>query len=105
MPTISQWDGVRNNNSQSTVGSWSGSVTNYSSARFFGNGLMLPAAGGRDFYSSGALNTRGYTGRYWSSTQDSSSSDNAWYLRFSSSRATMYNPDRIYGYSVRCVAE
>ncbi len=42
VPTRSQWDGVIGNNTQSTVGTWSGyaaSVTNYSSPRFFWGGV------------------------------------------------------------------
>ncbi|MCF8076868.1 MAG: fibrobacter succinogenes major paralogous domain-containing protein [Desulfotignum sp.] len=105
VPTKTQWDGVRNNNTQSTVGTWSSSYsdhTNYSAARFFGDDLMLPAAGNRN-YSSGALHRRGYYGLYWSSSDGSSSG--AWGLNFTSGNAGTNFDNRRFGFSVRCVAE
>ena len=102
VPTNSQWDGVRNNNIQSTVGTWDGDPTNYSSAYFFGNDLMLPAAGVRLYYSD-SLSTRGFYGDYWSSTQTTSLT--AWQLDFGSGYAGTYNSHRRNGFSVRCVAE
>jgi uncharacterized protein (TIGR02145 family) len=102
VPTNKQWDGVVKNNRQRTVGSWSDSTNNYSSAHFFGDKLMLPAAG-RRYYYSGALNYRGYYGYYWSSSE--SSGDYAWYLVFYSGSAYSYISYRRYGFSVRCVAE
>jgi uncharacterized protein (TIGR02145 family) len=104
VPTQSQWDGVIDNNTQSTVGTWDSDDTNYSSARFFGNDLMLPAAGNRST-SSGSLYGRGYYGIYWSSTQYSSY--DAWCLYSGSSNAHTSYDDvcRRTGFSVRCVAE
>jgi uncharacterized protein (TIGR02145 family) len=102
VPTRTQWDGVRGNNTQSVIGSWSNNATNYSSAGFFGNDLMLPAAGGRS-YSSGSLDDRGDSGPYWSSTQRTSTS--AWKLTFVSSGVYASSVSRRYGFSVRCVAE
>jgi uncharacterized protein (TIGR02145 family) len=102
VPTASQWEGVIDNNSQSKVGTWESEHTNYSSARFFGNDLMLPAAGLR-YSISGTLDDRGIYGYYWSSSESSSCS--AWDLNFNSRYAgTNYN-NRRYGRSVRCVAE
>jgi uncharacterized protein (TIGR02145 family) len=101
VPTKSQWDGVRNNNTQSIVGTWSDSATNYSSARMFGDALMLPAAGSHDI--NGALDDRGISGRYWSSSHNSSGY--AWYLSLGSENAGTSNFLRRFGYSVRCVAE
>jgi uncharacterized protein (TIGR02145 family) len=105
VPTQSQWAGVLNNNTQSIVGTWSTTwynLTNYSSARLFGNGLMLPAAGFRD-YGGGSLYGRGYNGIYWSSTEDTSGL--AWYLGFLSGYANTNCYYRRLGLSVRCVAE
>jgi uncharacterized protein (TIGR02145 family) len=102
VPTNSQWEGVDDNNTQSTVGSWSSSTTNYSSGRFFGDDLLLPAAGNRG-YSSGALYYRGFNGYYWSSSEYGSS--NAWSLYFYSSNADTNGNGRRGGRSVRCVAE
>jgi uncharacterized protein (TIGR02145 family) len=102
VPTKSQWDGVRKNNTQSTVGTWSENPTNYSSARFFGDDLMLPAAG-RRYYHSGTLHYRGHYGYYWSSSEGSGLY--AWYLYFASGNADTYSYGRRYGHSVRCVAE
>jgi uncharacterized protein (TIGR02145 family) len=99
--TITQWDGVLQNNTQRTVGTWSNSATNYSSARFFGSDLMLPAAGS---YYRGALFHRGVNGNYWSSSENIGG--RAWPLSFYSDHAsTGDSSGRRYGYSVRCVAE
>jgi hypothetical protein len=105
VPTETQWDGVLNNNTQSTVGTWDSDDTNYSSARFFGDKLMLPAAGGRGDGYFGELYGRGSTGGYWSSSEDSDFGT-AWGLFFgggSGSYDGYYY--RLLGYSVRCIAE
>jgi uncharacterized protein (TIGR02145 family) len=102
MPTESQWGGVVENNAQTATGTWSNSATNYASARFFGDELMLPATGTRN-YSDGALYFRGIRGNYWSSTE--STSDNAKFLSFDSSSAETDSNYKTYGYSVRCIAE
>jgi uncharacterized protein (TIGR02145 family) len=104
VPTKAQWYGVLNNNPQSTVGTWSDSATNYSSGRFFGSDLMLPAAGDR-YHDSGGLYDRGRLGKYWSSSEYES--EDVWCLSFSNGRAGTYayNLRRRAGRSVRCVAE
>jgi uncharacterized protein (TIGR02145 family) len=102
VPTKTEWDGVLNNNTQCTVGSWSYSATNYSSARFFGDDLMLPAAGLR-YFTSGALGVRGYDGRYWGSSESSSSL--ACNLYFDGGSADTYDYGRLFGFSVRCISE
>ncbi len=101
VPTKSQWMGVVDNNTPSRTGIWEHNATNYSSARFFGNDLMLLAAGNRSY--NGASRTRGYYGLYWSSSEYGSYS--AWYLYFSSGTADTHSGDRGDGQSVRCVAE
>jgi uncharacterized protein (TIGR02145 family) len=103
VPTQAQWEGVVDNNTQSTVGSWSISATNYSSARFFGSDLMLPAAGDRYIYGSGALYYRGNYGNYWSSSE--TSSEGAWGLYFYSGYADTGSYYRLFGFSVRCISE
>jgi uncharacterized protein (TIGR02145 family) len=103
VPTKTDWDGVCNNNTPGAVGTWSISATNYSSARFFGDNLMLPAAGFR-YFSNGSLNHLGGKGYYWCSSQGTSNLAGA--LSFGSSLAsTGGDGDRRYGLSVRCVAE
>jgi uncharacterized protein (TIGR02145 family) len=106
VPTKAQWDALLVNNTQSIVGTWSTTSTNhtnYSTGRFFGPALMLPAAGGRE-YTDGTLFHRGRGGYYWSSTEVGSS--NAWSLGFISGYASTSNYyERRYGFSVRCVAE
>jgi uncharacterized protein (TIGR02145 family) len=102
VPTKSQWDGVRNNNTQSAVGTWSSSATNYSSARFFGNNLMLPAASGRQHHNSGLLEARGRSGAYWSSINEGWGS---WHLNISRDSAEVNYSVPLFGLSVRCVAE
>jgi uncharacterized protein (TIGR02145 family) len=103
VPTRSQWDGVVANNTYTTAGTWSSSATNYSSARFFGSELMLPAAGGRN-HSSGSLFNRGGYGYYWSSSEYTSDYSSS-YLYFGDCCAGTSDYRRGYGFPVRCVAE
>jgi uncharacterized protein (TIGR02145 family) len=106
VPAKSDWDGVLANNTQSTVGTWSNSATNYTSARKFGDALMLPAAGGRYYYESGGLYGRGYEGNYWSSSEYGG--DSAWLLTFNSEDTNTdyaHNYGRLDGFSVRCISE
>jgi uncharacterized protein (TIGR02145 family) len=105
VPTLAQWQGILNNPSLNPVtrtGSWANSATNYTTAIKFGTSLLLPAAGNR-VNTTGALNYRGSNGLYWSSTQ--STSPTAFNLNFNSSTAGMYNNNRAYGFSVRCISE
>jgi uncharacterized protein (TIGR02145 family) len=103
VPTRTQWDGVIANNTQTLKGTWSNSATDYSSARLFGDKLMLPATGGR-IGSGGSLFSRGSYGFYWSSTQ--ATGEFAWGLSFYSGYAYTGNSIyRSYGLSLRCVAE
>ncbi|MGM0655468.1 MAG: MopE-related protein, partial [Thermodesulfobacteriota bacterium] len=103
VPTKSQWDGVNENNNQEIVGTWTGYNTNYNSGRFFGDYLMLPAAG---FRGGDSLSERGDFARYWSSTEDADASYSAWGLYFGSSfNFTDSYLIRSTGFSVRCIAE
>jgi uncharacterized protein (TIGR02145 family) len=103
VPTKAQWDGVLANNTQTNVGTFSSSATNYSAGRKFGDNLMLPAAGYRDSFN-GALYYRGYLGYYWSRTGEGSF--RAWYLGFDViNGAFTISDSRTYGHSVRCIAE
>jgi hypothetical protein len=106
VPTKSQWQGVVDNNSQSTVGTWSANwddYTNYSAARFFGDRLMLPAAGYRLDVDS-ALYLRGSHGYYCSSSQHDGS-HSSWHLDFYRWAASTSVSGSLNGLSVRCVAE
>ena len=103
VPTMAQWDDVLSNNTQSVIGTWTESATNYSSGRFFGPDLMLPAAGDRD-YLEGELFGRGDVGYYRSSSVNGS--DTTWNLYFFSSGAYMDGSRfRLNGFSLRCIAE
>jgi len=104
VPTRTQWDGLDENNTQSIVGTWSSSATNYSSGRFFGDDLMLPAAGYREGQFYGELGyRRGCYGYYWSSNELGAYT--ALHLEFDS-RFTFYSFSyRHDALSVRCVAE
>ncbi len=108
VPTKAQWDAVLNTtlnpNSSYPGTSWVSGSTNYSSGLRIGSGatgLFLPAAGRRGL-SNGTLSGRGFSGNYWSSTEDGS---NAWYLSFGNGYASTDFYDRTLGMSVRCVAE
>lgn len=67
-----------------------------------GSFLFLPAAGYRD-YSDGALLGVGNNGYYWSSVKVSEVRARS--LDFGNADASMGSGNRIYGFSVRCVAE
>jgi uncharacterized protein (TIGR02145 family) len=102
VPTRAEWDGVLEYNTQTSVGTFNNAATNYGAGKKFGDQLMLPAAGVRD-YVDGALYGRGDNGYYWSSTEFGNY--NAWFLYFNSSGAGTYGNYRTSGLSVRCVAE
>jgi uncharacterized protein (TIGR02145 family) len=77
---------------------------NGTNGRFFGSGentIFLPAAGYRNVFI-GLLLSAGTHGDYWSSTPDYIS---VYYLYFDSGTVNPYNLCRVYGFSVRCVAE
>lgn len=72
IPTLTQWEGVINNNTSTRIGSWLNMGSNFSSALCFGPNtstttLTLPAAGERSV-SNGTLSMRGSRAFYWSST-------------------------------------
>ena len=65
--------------------------------------LQVPAAGYRN-NDSGQLNNVGSNGYYWSSSPNSSSSNNAGNLNFNSGNVNpLNNNNRANGFSVRCV--
>ena len=105
VPKREQWNLVVSYNTQTNIGSFSNSATNFGAARQFGSGantLTLPAAGYRS-RSDGALLNRGNNGYYWSSTVTGTSAFN---LFFNSSIAsTSISLFRANGFSVRCVSE
>jgi uncharacterized protein (TIGR02145 family) len=103
VPTATQWEGVIENNTSNTVGTWNDDATNYSYARFFGDDLMLPAGGYRNL-SNGALDFRGSYGYYWSSSEIRYAwFDYGWFLFFGSGNVETASSDWRNGMSVRCV--
>ena len=105
VPTAAQLTGLANStlNPRTSVGTWTGSTTNYSVGYRFGQSLFLPAAGGRSPSGGASLFSRGSEGYYRSSTESSSSG--ARYLFFSSSGAVLNTSFRADGFSLRCVVE
>ncbi len=108
VPTLDEWRGVVENNTKSAVGtSWSPSATNYSTGAFFGDSLMLPAAGHRN-YSSGLLEFCGEFGIYWATTAGAVESiDYGGFLSFweNETNTGFGTIDSRYGAPVRCIAE
>jgi uncharacterized protein (TIGR02145 family) len=103
VPTKDQWAAVVANNTQTPLGSWGSSSTNYSSGRTLGAKLMLPGTGWR-VGTNGSLINRGFSGLYWSSTH--TVDEEAWSLYLDSGGATWdYTDDRRRGFSIRCIAE
>jgi hypothetical protein len=93
---------IPQNNTWSIVGSWTAGSTNYTSGRFFGSLLFLPAAGSTP---DGQLSGRGGVGNYWTSSFGGSSGQGR-ALYFTESIVDNFsgvNGDR--GYSVRCIAD
>jgi|APSaa5957512622_1039677.scaffolds.fasta_scaffold16257_2 uncharacterized protein (TIGR02145 family) len=104
VPTQSQWIGVIDNNTPSFLGSWTTSATNYDSAIFFGDDLMLPAAGYRN--NNDGLSDRGRLGLSWSSTSDPNTGADGLYLHFKDATTpSIGGVGRRFGMSVRCIAE
>ena len=96
VPTQAEWTALRNAGAVWTM-------HNGVYGRMFGtapNQIFLPAAGFRN--SSGALNSIGTDGYYWSSTPVGGG--NAWAMWFNSRYYSMGSNFRGYGFSVRCVA-
>ncbi|MYY27411.1 fibrobacter succinogenes major paralogous domain-containing protein, partial [Elizabethkingia anophelis] len=108
VPTIDQWKAVIANNNVERVGSWISNANNYTTAIYFRNSsnirtLMLPTAGYRDD-EDGSQRIRGFNGNYWSSGEYTSTK-NGIYISFNSSNLSNYRASRMFGYSVRCIAE
>jgi uncharacterized protein (TIGR02145 family) len=103
VPRSADWNGVLANNPQSTVGTnWISSYTNYTTGYFFGPALMLPAAGYRNNLDGG-LTDRGRYGTYWSSTVYNSAE--AYSLDFQFGSSLIIYASKLYGSSIRCIAE
>ena len=102
IPTKAEWDGVLANNTQSSVGTWATSTTNFAAGRLLGANLFLPGGGYRE-QGDGTLFERGDAGYYWSSTE--SSGNDAWGLKIDIGSATMSGYPRTSGYSIRCIRE
>ena len=109
LPTSDEWGGVMNpglNPSTTSVGTWTISVTNYTSGLLIGSvtrGLFLPAAGLRSA-GNGSLSFRGLEGHYWSSTQGGNST-NAVILNFDRLDRNISTSSRTLGASVRCISQ
>jgi uncharacterized protein (TIGR02145 family) len=92
------------NNTLTYHGTWSNSISNFSSYLKVNDYLYLPATGSRDGNNSygggdGSLYHRGVYGYYWSSTGD------GWCASFTSGMADIaVDLSRAMGFSVRCVA-
>ena len=99
MPSRKQQDELRDN----CAYEWT-TVNGVKGGRFTskknGKSIFLPAAGGRD---DSDLNNAGSYGYYWSSAQDPSDTNYAYYLDFGSGRTDWSYGSRSYGLSVRPV--
>lgn len=103
VPTLSEWDGVQDNNNSREVGTtWpGGTFTNYDHAIFFGDNLMLPTAGFH-YKQYGQFIYHGY-GHYWSSTDYPN--DNAGYFSTGAADSSYRYGARRNGLSVRCIKD
>jgi uncharacterized protein (TIGR02145 family) len=110
VPSQTEWTAVHSdsNNNVTRTGTFATSNTNYGSALHYGTAvdpklLTLPAAGSR-YFTNGALNSRGNTGDYWSSTENGSDAYD-FYFHSSNVYPATGSDDRTHGFSVRCIAE
>ena len=98
MPTKEEWQELY----QNTTVIWT--TQNGVNGRLFtasnGNSLFLPAAGYR--YNSSLYDAGSY-GYYWSSSLYAVDPSNAWYFYFYSVVYSMYECNRLYGFTVRPV--
>lgn len=106
VPTASQWDAVINHNIATFVGSFNQEPTNTDAGILFGTELFLPLAGLRDI-PDGASQYRSLIGYYWSSTEDNMVLTNARALVVDgvSPIVETIDADRLFGNSIRCIAE
>ena len=105
VPTSTQFTNLISNTTQSNVGTFTNSPTNFGFAKVFtggGDKMTLPTAGFR-YYPNGTLGYRGDSGYYWSSTQGNAAY--AYYLDFGSSIVRVINSNRPNGFSIRCISE
>jgi hypothetical protein len=93
IPTKTEWT---NADANGQTGGWD----NYNET--YADVLKLHAAGYL-YNSDGSLGYRGAGGYYWSSTQYSST--NGWGLAFVSSLSFMFNFNKAYGFSLRCLRD
>ncbi len=106
VPSESQWSAVIDHNTATFVGSFNQEPTNTDAGILFGTELFLPLAGYRDI-PDGKTEYRSLIGYYWSSRLDYSMLADAFALiadGVSPSIASLTS-DRLYGYSIRCIAE
>jgi hypothetical protein len=103
IPPSTVWQSVIANNNKIDVGTWSINAVNYTSGKWFGAELLLPASGFR-YAQDGLLYNRGGSGYYRSSSADNSTSYSLG-LYMLGGTAEISNLNRHDGYSVRCVAE
>jgi uncharacterized protein (TIGR02145 family) len=108
VPTQAQWINVASttvNPIQSRIGTWTVSVTNYSSGWRIGTGntgLFLPTPGSRNSNSNSSLSERGGVGLYWATTPFGAA---AYCLRLNSSISDIISSTRTTGLSIRCIEE
>ncbi|GAB6008100.1 hypothetical protein [Dysgonomonas reticulitermitis] len=117
VPTLAEWSGVIDEDEYDNTlrlnpytdpsdASWTNDETNFSSGRFFGPALYLPAAGHR-FEGNGAGGFRGNVGFYWSTHKASVTQTGRLciYEHEGGTYTDPYTSSSYYGYSIRCIAE
>lgn len=102
MPTKAEYQELLDNCTTTWTDDYNGTGVNgcILTSKTNGNSVFFPAAG--DGYGR-FVNGVGKYGIYWSASWDSSS--NAWRVSFNSSKQSLLNYYRYYGYSVRAVCE
>ncbi|MBP1164669.1 uncharacterized protein (TIGR02145 family) [Chryseobacterium sp. PvR013] len=106
--TQNEFIGFNTASTNSNIGSWTLSDTNFGTAKVFtnnGNIVTFPAAGSRQNANGGALGSRGNVGYYWTSSE-STNTTAAYGIRFTVSDINVtYHSDRNAAMSIRCISE
>lgn len=107
IPTEAQWkSGAVDTsgkcwNTIKKVGTWASSA-NFSSGKYFGSALFLPADGYRSD-DKGLLLQRGSAGHYWISDTSDMNSEQCYFVDNGNGRANIAGAPRAGGLSVRCI--
>ena len=101
MPTDAEWTELR----EQCIWGWTtgkGIIGYTVISKSNGNRIFLPAAG---YYVNNSVDQVGFSSNYWSSSLDTDSPYDAWFMYFHSDTVSRFNNSRTFGFSVRPVLD